>query len=82
MAGAYVSYDRSNQLVSGREDERYIVGGDLDYSFSRKLRATLDVAYREKESNVQDQNYDEFSVFASLVYGFGNVQRSTRAGGG
>jgi len=82
VAGAYINYDRSNQLVSGREDERYRAGGDLNYSFSRKLRGTLDVEYRTKDSNVLSQNYDEFSVFASLVYGFGSVPRGSQAGGG
>ena len=34
-----------------------------------------------QESTTPSQNYNEFSVFASLVYGFGNVQRPSRAGG-
>jgi hypothetical protein len=79
--GAYVNYNRTKQLDTARLDEYYTVGGNLNYRFSRKLRGLFDLKYRTKESTAPAQNYNEFSVFASLVYGFGNVQRPTRTGG-
>jgi hypothetical protein len=80
-SGAYATYNRTEQLDTDRLDEYYTVGGNLNYRFSRKLRGLFDLKYRTKESTAPSQNYNEFSVFASLVYGFGNVQRPTRTGG-
>jgi hypothetical protein len=80
-SGAYADYARTNQLDTGRLDEYYTVGGNLRYSFSRKLYSLFDIKYRIKESTVYSENYDEFSVYATLVYGFGDVQRPSRVGG-
>ncbi len=79
--GAYVNYDHTKQFFSGRIDEDYTIGGNLNYRFTRKWHSLFDVKYRRRESNNDTQNYKEFSVFASLVYGFGNAQRPTRSGG-
>jgi hypothetical protein len=79
--GTYVDYRYTKQFFSGRIDEDYLIGGNLNYRFTRKLNSVFDVKYRRRESNNDTFNYKEFSVFASLVYGFGNVQRPTRAGG-
>ena len=76
-----MNYVYTKQFYSGRIDEDYAIGGNVKYRFTRKLNSVFDVKYRTRESNVYNQNYKEFSVFASLVYGFGNVQRPTRAGG-
>ena len=80
-SGAYVNYNRTKQLDTDRLDKRFIVGGNLRYNFSRKLHGLFDLAYRKRESTFAPENYDEFSVFVSLVYGFGDVLRPTRAGG-
>jgi hypothetical protein len=80
-SGAYATYNRTEQLDTDRLDEYYTVGGNLNYRFSRKLRGLFDLKYRTKESTAPAQNYNEFSAFASLVYGFGNVRRPSRAGG-
>ena len=80
-SGAYVKYTRETRLDSGRLDRRTTVGGDLRYSFSRKLHGLLDLKYRKKESTFYPDNFDEFSVFVSLVYGFGYVQRPTDVSG-
>ena len=79
--GAYANYGYTSQFYSGRIDENYTIGGNLNYNFTRKLHGLFDVKYRTRESNNDTFNYKEFSVFASLVYGFGNVQRPTRVGG-
>jgi len=80
-SGAYARYNNVKQLDTGRLDEYYVVGGNLRYRFTRKLYSSFDIKYRTKESTFELENYDEFSVFASLVYGFGDVQRPTRIGG-
>ena len=80
-SGAYVNYNRTKQLDTDRLDKRFTVGGELRYNFSRKLHGLFDLKYRKKESTFVTENYDEYSAFVSLVYGFGDVQRPTRTGG-
>jgi hypothetical protein len=80
-SGAYINYNRTKQLDTNRLDKRFTVGGNLRYNFSRKLHGLLDLKYRKKESTDAGQNYDEYSAFVSLVYGFGDVRRPTRTGG-
>lgn len=77
----YVNYNRSKRIDTNRIDETYTVGGNLKYDFSRLLHGVLDIKYRTKESTYFVENYNELSVFASLVYGFGKVGRATRTGG-
>ncbi len=79
-SGAYMIYNRTEELDTNRLDTRFIVGGDLNYKFSRKIRGRLNVKYRQKNSTLATENYDEYTVFVSLVYGFGGVNRPTRAG--
>ena len=79
-SGAYINYNRTKQIEDDRLDKRFIVGGNLTYNFSRKIHGLFDLKYRKKESTFAPENYDEFSVFVSLVYGFGDVSRPTRLG--
>lgn len=79
-SSAYANYIHTEQLDTQRLDERYTIGGNLKYNFSRKLHGLFDVNYRTKVSTDYGQNYDEFSVFFSLVYGFGDVRRPSRGG--
>ena len=80
-SGVYLNIRRSDYTESFIKDELYTVGGNLKYNFSRKLHGLFDLKYRNKESTILRENYDEFSVFFSLVYGFGEVLRPTRVGG-
>ena len=80
-SGAYVNYNRTKQLNTNRLDKRFTVGGNLRYNFSRKLHGLFDLKYRRKESTFAPENFDEYSAFVSLVYGFGDVRRPTRIGG-
>jgi len=79
--GVYINYYRDRRLDTERLDKRFIVGTNLRYDFSRKLQGLFDLKYRKKESTYAPENYDEFSVFVSLVYGFGEVSRPTRVAG-
>jgi len=80
-SGAYINYNRTKRVETGRLDQYYIAGGNLKYNFARNLYSSFDIKYRIKQSTVPSAMYDEFSVFASLVYGFGDVGRPTRTGG-
>ncbi|MBT8439366.1 MAG: outer membrane beta-barrel protein, partial [Gammaproteobacteria bacterium] len=80
-SSVYANYNRTKQLETDRLDERYTIGGNLKYNFSRKLHGFFDLKYRAKESTSVLENYEEVSVFVNLVYGFGGVSRPTRVGG-
>lgn len=80
-SGAYIKYNRTKRIDIERLDQFYIAGGNLKYNFARNLYGSFDVKYRFRESTLASAIYDEFSVFASLVYGFGDVQRPSRVGG-
>lgn len=80
-SGAYIKYNRTKQLDTNRLDQYYIAGGNLKYNFARNLYSSFDIKYRFKQSTQPLAIYNEFSVFASLVYGFGDVQRPSRVGG-
>jgi len=77
----YLTYRRTKELQTQRFDEDTTLGGNLRYKLSRKWRGLFDLKYRQKQSTLATQNYNEFTVFATLVYGFGDVYRPTRAGG-
>jgi predicted porin len=79
--GTYINYSHVKLLTTENTDDRTVVGGKLNYQFSRKLKGLFDIKYRTKESTRLFQTYNEFSVYASIVYGFGQVYRPTRAGG-
>ena len=80
-SGAYVNYNRTELLDTNRVDIWSTVGGNLRYNFSRKIHGVFDLMYRKKDSTEPSQNFDEFSVFFSLVYGFGDVLRPAGVGG-
>jgi hypothetical protein len=67
LFGSYVRYKETDQ---NRTDKRYILGGKVRYSFSRKLAANVSIQYRKRDSTVASDNYDEFSALVGVVYGF------------
>lgn len=80
-SGTYANYNRIKQLDTNRLDKQFTVGASLNYVFTRKIRGLLDLKYRRKESTLITENYEEYSIFVSLVYGYGGINRPTRAGG-
>jgi hypothetical protein len=68
-------YNRTKEKDTGRRDKRYIIGADIAYQLSSKLRARFDVRYQNKDSNESNEEYKEFSAFVSLVYGYADVGR-------
>ena len=73
-------YNRTKQKDTGRKDTEYFIGGNLAYDLTRKLRTRLDLRYRTKDSTVSSSEYNEFSAFISLVYGFANSSAVRRGG--
>jgi hypothetical protein len=63
--GSYVRFKQPN-----RTDKRYILGGKVQYNFSRRLSANAGLQYRDRNSTVASDNYNEFSVLVGIVYGF------------
>jgi len=73
--GSYIRYNRTEQLVTSREDRRLSVGGNLTYRFSRDLKGLLDVNFHKKTSDAGQQEFEEIAVFAGITYGFGAQPR-------
>jgi hypothetical protein len=71
--GLYARYTRTKQTDIDRTDKQYLVGGEIGYQLSRKLRAAFDLRYRDKNSTDEAQEYTEVSGLLSLVYGFGEI---------
>jgi hypothetical protein len=78
--GVSGSYNRTKEKDTGRKDEEYIIGGNLEYDLTSKLRTRFDIRYRDKDSTRSADEYSEFSAFISLVYGFAD-DRAVRRGG-
>ena len=81
-SGLTLRYKRSKESDEDRTDHRYEVGGNLAYRLSPKLTSRLDLRYRKRDSTDDIDEYSEMSAFVSLVYGFGQVSRPGRRGGG
>lgn len=77
----FARYTHIDLIESSRTQNRYTVGGSIGYRLSRKLRSEFDLKYRKQISTLEIENYSEWTVFASLVYGYGSVMRPTRAAG-
>ena len=81
-SGLTLRYNRTKESDEDRTDHRYEVGGNLAYRLSPKLTSRLEHRYRLRDSTDDIDEYSEMSAFVSLVYGFGQVSRPGRRGGG
>ena len=77
----YARYKHTEFIDVARRDNDYIVGGNLGYKLSPKLNSTFDLKYRTRDSSQAPQNFDAWSVYVNLTYGFGTVGRPTGTGG-
>lgn len=80
-SGFYGRYSNTDFLDRGRIDNNLTIGGGIRYRLSRKLTSRFDIKYRNKDSALDSANFTEWSVYASLTYGFGGPMRPTRSGG-
>jgi hypothetical protein len=67
-------YTRTKVTDTGRTDKEYSIGGNVAYQLSRMLRCDLNVRYRDKNSTQSIDEYNQFSVFAGIVYGTGRLR--------
>jgi hypothetical protein len=81
-SGLTLRYNRTKESDEDRTDHRYEVGGNLAYRLSPKLTSRLELRYRLRDSTDDIDEYSEMSAFVNLVYGFGQVSRPGRRGGG
>ncbi|MGB5407433.1 MAG: outer membrane beta-barrel protein, partial [Thiogranum sp.] len=58
-----------------RIDNDFTIGGGISYQLSRNIRSQLDLKYRDRDSTLDSASYEEWSVYASLTYGFGQPLR-------
>lgn len=80
VPGLYGGYNRTELTDVDRTDKERVFGGRLAFNLSRSLRTQLTLQYREKNSTRRADEFEEFSAFLSLNYGFGNIKtRGQRA---
>jgi hypothetical protein len=76
-SGFYADFNNTDYIDAARVDENYSAGFYLKYQLSRKLHTAIDAKYRTRDSTLESQNFDEWSAYATLVYGFGEPLRPT-----
>ena len=80
-SGVYARYNNTEFTDFVRTDDNIIVGANVSYRLTRKLNTTFDLKYRNRDSTLATQDFDELSAYVNLVYGFGQPLRPTRVGG-
>lgn len=75
--GSSLRYIQTEQLDIRRIDDRYSLGANLSYKFTREMDGYVDVNYRKKVSTVASQSFDEMTAYIGLSYGFGGAPRPT-----
>ena len=72
-------FNRTKETDTDRRDEYYSITGTVGYQLTRKLRTKFDVRYQNQDSKGGlGSEYNEFSSFVRLVYGFATVKRPLR----
>lgn len=79
-SGLYARFSNTEFTDIVRTDDNITVGALANYRFTRKLNGTFDLKYRNRDSTLQTQDFDEWSAYVNLVYGFGQPLRPTRVG--
>ena len=80
-SGFYARYNNTDYIDLNRVDSDYSIGGNIRYQLSRSLHSLFDLKYRDRDSTLDSASFAEWSVYASLTYGFGEPMRPTRSGG-
>ena len=68
--GFNTAYTRIDLTDTGRKDNQFSFGWNLNYRFSRRLLATADLQYHEVDSSIAEMSYNEASILFSIVYGY------------
>lgn len=80
-SGFYARHINTDYLDTNRIDSDFRIGSGITYQLSRSLNSLLDLQYRNRDSTLEAENFDEWSIYVSLTYGFGQPLRPTRSGG-
>ena len=68
-AGVYGDYNKTRETDMSRTDKIYLVGGKMGIKLSRKLSASINLQYQNKNSTQAVNEYSEYRVFAGINYG-------------
>jgi hypothetical protein len=79
-SGFYARHNNTDYIDTNRIDNDFTIGGGIRYHLSRNLHSRFDLKYRNRDSTLDSANFDEWSVYASLTYGFGEPLRPTSSG--
>ena len=79
--GLYALFNNTEFVDVDRTDDNITVGAKAGYRLTRKLSSTFDLKYRTRDSTRATENFDEWSAYVNLAWGFGQPLRPTRAGG-
>ncbi|MGB5518783.1 MAG: outer membrane beta-barrel protein [Gammaproteobacteria bacterium] len=80
-SGFYARYNNTDFTDTVRTDDNTTVGVNASYRLTPRLNGLVDLKYRNRDSTQATQNFDDWSAYVSLVYGFGQPLQPTRAGG-
>ena len=80
-SGLYARYSHTEYIDTLRTDNNFSTGANVRYQLSRSIGSSFDLRYRNRDSTDPIENFTEWSAFVTLVYGFGQPMRPTRAGG-
>lgn len=79
--GFYARHINTDYIDLNRIDDDFTIGGGFRYQLSRNIHSRLDLKYRDRDSTLDSASFEEWSVYASLTYGFGEPMRPSRSGG-
>lgn len=79
--GIYAVFNNTEFIDVVRTDDNTAVGAGATYMLTRKLSTNFDLKYRKRDSTLETQDFDEWSAYVSLAYGFGQPVQPTRVGG-
>jgi predicted porin len=80
-SGFYARHNNTDNIDTNRIDNNFTIGGGIRYQLSRNLHSQFDLKYRDRDSTLETENFEEWSVYASITYGFGQSLRPSRSGG-
>lgn len=70
--GINALYNSIESTDIGRKDELLSIGGNINYRWSRRLSGVVNLKNNINNSSDNTQEYNELSIFTSVVYRYGN----------
>lgn len=69
--GINVDYNRTELTDTPRKDNKYNIGGNINYRLSNKLLAIANLKFHDTNSSIDTRDFNELTIFFSLAYGYG-----------